>query len=171
VSDALGQSLGPAADVCLNAMLPTNCPSGALVYGYGGNPQAWLGGASIPQACWIWRADVTPTGQAAPQVAVFEKTFDLGSGPTGTMQISVDDFAEVFANQTSVGSIGSVSDIAAASSAQDSLTTIDLTPALRAGENTITVVGQNGPYGCGSSAGCSYSRDPAGVVFAGTLRW
>jgi hypothetical protein len=170
LSDALGQNLGPAADVCLNEMLPANCPSDALLYAYVGSGHVWLGGASIPGAYWIWRADVTPGARAPLQVAVFEKTFTLGAHPTGTIQISADDSAQVFVNHTAVGSIGSIFYVTTASRAQNLLTAMDLTPALRAGENTIAVVAQNGPYAC-ASVDCSYTQNPAGVVFAGTLRW
>ncbi len=44
-----------------------------------------------------------------------------------------------------------------------------LTPALRSGDDTIVIVGQNGPYDC--SPPCPYSQNPAGVVFEGTIRW
>ena len=170
LSDALGLSLGPAIDVCVNAAVPSNCPSGALIYDRVRTRAGWLGGASIPGACWIWRADATPEARAPLEVSVFEKTFTLGALPTGTIQISVDDFAEVFVNHSAVGSVGSIFYVTSAWRAQNTLTAMDLTPALRPGENTITIAAQNGPYACDSSD-CSYAQDPAGVVFAGTFNW
>src|SRR5260221_11814474 len=56
VSGALGQALGPAREVCLNAQFPAGCPAGALVYGLAG--VGWEGGSGLPNARWIWRADV-----------------------------------------------------------------------------------------------------------------
>jgi hypothetical protein len=172
VTDALGSSLGAAAPVCVEPSRP-NCPSGAVLYhGTGANAHEWewTGGESLSPAQWIWRGDVTTEAQGALQVAVFEKTFTLGAHPTGEIRISADDFAEVFVNHAPVGSIGSVFDIAAARQAQSVPTTMDLSAALRAGENTIAVVGQNGPFAC-TASNCPYARNPAGVVFAGTLRW
>ena len=86
------------------------------------------------------------------------------------VQIAVDDFAQVFVNRASVGSTGSVVYEGVAGKAQNVPAVFDLTAALHAGSNTITVVAQNGPFAC-DSAQCPYSQDPAGVVFGGTLRW
>ena len=42
---------------------------------------------------------------------------------------------------------------------------------LKPGDNTVTVVGQNGPASYAACSGpCDYARNPAGVVFAGELR-
>jgi hypothetical protein len=179
-SYARGALLGPARLVCANEAAPANCPSGAVVYGHAGRhvvfdsddptPHGWDGGRTIPDAFWIWRADAAPTAAAPFAVAIFEKSFVLGPRPTGTMQIAVDDFAQVFVNHVSVGSVGSTAYVGVAWQAQIAPTPVNLTPALHAGSNTITVVAQNGPFACDSPQ-CSYSRDPAGVVFGGSLRW
>jgi hypothetical protein len=131
--------------------------------------RVWMGGQGLPGASWIWRADVTPEGPAPFQTAIFEKTFVLGDRPAGAIRIAADDFAQVFVNRVAVGSVGSVVFVGVASRAQNAPATLDLTPALHAGPNTITVVAQNGPFSCDSTA-CPYSQDPAGVVFAGGLR-
>ncbi len=165
-----GPALDSAREVCLNAGDPANCPAGALLYGYATTPQVWSGGQAFPNAHWIWRPDVAPTAPAALQVAIFEKTFVLGTGATGTLQIAADGFAAVFVNGTGIGSTGSVSDVSLAGGAHTVATTFDLTPALRRGSNTVTVAAENGPFGCSSSA-CPYSENPGGVVFEGTLRW
>jgi hypothetical protein len=136
----------------------------------GSPPQGWAGGRAIPDAVWIWRADVLPSAAAPFGVAILEKSFVVGPRPTGTMQIAVDDFAQVFVNRASVGSTGSVVYEGVAGKAQNVPAVFDLTAALHAGSNTITVVAQNGPFAC-DSAQCPYSQDPAGVVFGGTLRW
>jgi hypothetical protein len=124
----------------------------------------------ILDAGWIWRGDVQATAPAAFQTAIFEKTFTLGARPTGVIRVAVDDFARVFVNGVAVGATGSVDYVGEASRAQSSLAEMDLTPALHAGENTITVAARNGPFNCDSAA-CTYVQNPAGVVFAGTLRW
>ena len=177
-----GALLGPARYVCANDATPANCPAGALLYKHlpprrspldEDNPpasQGWRGNRDFPEAYWIWRADVLPAAAAPFAVVVLEKSFVLGARPSGTMQIAVDDFAQVFVNHTSVGSLGSVVYVSVAWKAQNEPTVLDLTPALHAGSNTITVVAQNGPFAC-DAAQCPYSQDPAGVVFDGTFRW
>ena len=85
---------------------------------------------------------------------------------------AADDYAEVRVNGTAVGSVGSVSVISEASISNSTLTNFDLTPRLRPGVNTITIAAQNGPAsfaGCASS--CTYSSNPAGVVFGGSLSY
>jgi hypothetical protein len=170
VSGALGQALGPAREVCLNANVPAGCLAGALVYGLPG--VGWEGGSGLSNARWIWRADVAVTQPADLRRSTFEKTFLLCGSPTGSIRVAADDFAAVFVNGVPVGTVGSITDVAAASSGQDVAVWFDLTPALHAGPNAITVAGQNGPAsfagGCGG-IGCTYAQNPAGVVFAGTL--
>lgn len=171
--DAHGASLGPARVVCAGPQSPVHCPttaSGVLVYG--DIQGAWGAGSSMPQAFWIWRGDVTPSAPADLQIGVFEQTFVLGAQPAGTLQIGADDSAAVFVNDVAVGTVGSVTNISIAGRDQNTATTFDLTSALRAGSNKITVVGQNGPSQyAGCSSPCTYAQNPAGVVFAGTLSW
>jgi hypothetical protein len=166
-----GASLGPARDVCLNAGFPVDCPADAVDYGYLG--AGWTAGAALAGS-WIWRGDVTPMAPADLAFAVFETSFSLGSAPAGTITIGTDDSATVYVNGTSIATVGSVVGASAASMSSTSATSFDLTPALHAGTNTITVVGQNGPAsfagGCGAD-GCNYSQNPAGVVFAGSFTW
>jgi hypothetical protein len=170
----VGASLGPAADVCVSPSVPANCPTGggAIVYkSFGGG---WMAGASLPQAHWIWRGDVTVTGLADLQTAIFQESFVLGATPSGTIQVAADDLVDVFVDDIWLGAAGSVTDVNAAAAAQNGLSTFSLTPALHPGPNTITIVGENGPAsfagGCGPG-GCSYAQNPAGVIFAGTLTW
>ena len=173
--DDFPTSLGPAKNVCVSPQFPRNCPSttkGAVVYTLGG--AGWGAGLDSPKARWIWRGDVTPESPADLQSARFERTFTVGAHPTGSIQIAADDFASVLVNETPVGTIGSVTDIRMAGQAQNVGARFDLTPALRPGLNTITIVAQNGPSayagGCDGQP-CPYARNPAGVVFAGTLSW
>jgi hypothetical protein len=160
-----GGALGPAKDVCLNANSPANCPSDAVLYNFG---SGWTAASSIPDAHWIWRGDVTPNGASDLVVAVFERTFDVGASPSGSIQMTADDYVEVRVNDTFVGSVGSVTTPTSAP-----LTTFDLSARLHAGPNTITVIAQNGPAsfagGCGGA--CTYAQNPAGVVFRIVLQW
>jgi hypothetical protein len=149
-------------------MVPPNCPSGALSWDDPLN-SAWLGGTSLPKADWIWRPDVGPGSPAALKVAIFEKKVVVGPGATGTIQLAADDMAIVFVNGFSVGSVGSIADMNVAWRANNTSTTLDLTPALRDGSNTITVADENGPF-CSPSS-CTYTQNPAGVVFEVSLRW
>jgi hypothetical protein len=148
-----GGSIGGPALVCVNASTPPTCPPGALLYGPSGTG-GWSAMLSLaPSAQWIWRGDVSLGAPADLQYAVFEKHFVLGANPTGSIQVAADDFVEVRVNGTTVGTNGSTTDVNLAAQAQATPATFDLGPFLRAGDNTITVVGQN----------------PAGVLFGGTL--
>ncbi len=163
-----GGALGPAALVCVDEGVPANCPAGAI-YEIPGASSATGWSASYPGAYWIWRGDVTPSGDADLAIAVFQKTFLLGSNPTGQLQMAADDFVEVLVNGRLAGSSGSITDESVAWQSQNNLTTVDLTPYLTSGSNTLTIVGQNGP---GSYAGCSpcpYSSNTAGVIFGGSI--
>jgi hypothetical protein len=164
-----GGSLGPASIVCLSASVPADCPPGAVVYTSGGS--GWsMDTSAIPGARWIWRADVSPSGPADLQFAVFQKTFVLGASPAGTIQMAADDFVEARVNGITAGATGSVTDVGAASLGHSMLTSVDLGPYLREGLNTITVVAQNGPPSFAGCAGaCTYAQNPAGVIFGGTL--
>ena len=83
---------------------------------------------------------------------------------------AADDFVEVRVNGTTVGTNGSTTDVTLAGQAQATPATFDLSPFLRAGDNTITVVGQNGPSSFAGCAGpCTYAQNPAAVLFGGTL--
>jgi len=139
------------------------------VYGFvGGGWRADL--SSIPGAHWIWAPNINGTTTPAElNQFFFSKTFQLnGSRAFGSISISADDFAEVHVNGHVVGAIGSVSDFSTAMSAQSSLTTFDLAPFLASGTNILTIRAENGRFGlcCPSS----YSGNPAGVVFGGSLR-
>lgn len=165
--------MGLARAVCVAPNLPPDCPAGALVY-EGSLFTPWRGGASIPSAEWIWRGDVATSQLADRQAAVFEATFTVGSRPSGAIEIAVDDLAEVFVNGVSAGTTGSITSIDVAAAAAATAVTIDLTPLLQEGLNVIAVAAQNGPASFGldcAAQGCTYSQNPAGVVFAGTLSW
>jgi hypothetical protein len=173
LSSQPGASLGLARAVCVTAYLPPNCPDGALVYD--GSPfTPWRGGESIAGAQWIWRGDVSASQPADLQAAVFVLTFTVGPQPSGSIQIAVDDLAEVFVNGVSAGTTGSIASSDLAAAAAETAVTIDLTPELHEGLNFIAVAAQNGPSSFGldcAPQGCTYSQNPAGVVFAGTLSW
>src|SRR5215813_10134613 len=164
-----GASLGNARAVCVVATAPANCPTDALVYRSSG--AGWSATPSeAPSALWIWRADVSRDALSDLQLAVFQKTFTLGTSPHGSIQVAADDFVEVRVNGTVVGSAGSVTDEATAFAGQSAVTTLDLTVALHAGANTITVIAQNGPQSFGGCAApCTYAVNTAGAIFGGTL--
>jgi hypothetical protein len=165
-----GGSLGSAGLVCVTADIPSKCPAGAVIYKPGATDVAgWS--ASYPGALWIWRGDVTPDAIGDLQFALFQRTFALGSKPTGSIQIAADDFAEVLVNGTVAGSTGSITDESVAWQGQNNLTSVDLTAYLVEGANTITVVAQNGPatFTGGACSPCPYSYNTAGVVFGGML--
>lgn len=165
-----GPELGPAREVCVTASIPANCRQNALVYTSAGS--GWSAAVPNSAAHWIWRGDVTVGDVADLKFAVFERTFALGPNPSGAIQVGADDFAEVLVNGSIVGAVWSVTDISLAVRSQSTLATFSLTPHLRPGNNTITVVGQNGPPSYAScAAACTYAQNPAGVVFAGFLAY
>jgi hypothetical protein len=166
---AQGSSLGPATPVCVTSDVPPNCPPGAVVYKTSGS--GWA--ASYPGALWIWSTGVTPNAPSDMQFAVFEKTFILGASPRGLIQFAADDLAEVLVNGARVGSTGSVANVHIAWSSQNRLATLDLSPYLVEGRNTLTVVGQNGPasFTGGACSPCTYTTNTAGVVFGGSLTY
>src|SRR6266550_5641362 len=95
VSDANGNSLGNAQNVCLNATAPSNCPAGATLYGYAG-PDWTANLSSIPGATWIWAPNITgATSPAANAEFSFEKQFYLCGDPQpGTISVAADDTAK-----------------------------------------------------------------------------
>lgn len=164
------QLLGASQAVCLNAGSPTNCPADALLLGFPAS--GWTTNiSSIAGSLWISGPGISPSSPADLERFAFSRTFVLGPRPRGTISVAADDFAEVRVNGTSVGSIGSITSVSEAAAAQTSLTTFDLTPYLRTGANTITVIAQNGPasFGLQCNGSCTYSKNPSGVVFAGTV--
>jgi hypothetical protein len=170
-SNPAARPLGSAQPVCLNASSPPNCPAGAVLYGFGNAWPASL--TAIPGALWVWGPGVAATSPADLQRFAFVHRFVLGTPLGGTLSVAADDGAEVIVNGTLVGATGSITDSTAASLANQALKGFNLAPLLVAGENTITVVGQNGPasFAGGCAGGCTYAMNPAGVVFGGTLAY
>jgi hypothetical protein len=161
--------IGNAQTVCLSNSAPTNCPAGAVVYGYPGGWGTNL--TAIPGAHWIWGPEVN--GNTSPSEMAsysFIKSFLLnGIGPFGgSIMISADDFAEVFVNEHSVGTVGSTSVIALAGQ-KGTLTLIDISAFLHSGLNTIEIFAQNGIGSFGGCQNCTYSQNPAGLVFGGSF--
>jgi Thrombospondin type 3 repeat len=124
----------------------------------------------IPEAVWIWAPGIT--GATSPSDLAqffFSKTVTLAATPSGaTLLVAADNFAEVRVNGTVVGTTGSTTDFAAGLASQQSLKSFDIAPYLNAGTNTITIRAQNAT-GFGACSPCSYSQNPAGVVFGGTI--
>jgi hypothetical protein len=171
-----GTLLGPSEEVCLEpSASDRRCPTGGVSYNTGGGDWGTAGLSDYPLAHFMWAPGIS--GQTFPADLAgyaFSRSFYLPGTPVnGTIRIAADDFADVRVNGVSAGSIGSVTDISAAADAQSYLHAIDLTPFLHQGANVITVVGQNGPASypgpgvCGDA--CSYSSNPAMVVFTGSL--
>jgi len=163
--------LGKAELVCLNAGAPVPCPSGAVLYGKA--VPGWTANlTTIPGAAWIWAPGVTgATAPADMAQFFFAKTITLPGVPSGgTIAVAADDLAEVLINGHAAGTVGSITDGAAAAQAASTLTTFDIGPFLVPGDNLVVVRGQNGPASFAGCAGaCTYAQNPAGVVFGGAL--
>ena len=163
---------GSAQAVCPNQSYPPSCPANAVIYGFPG--PAWLADLSaIPGAVWSWAPGITgSSGPAELAKFYFAKGFVLTGHPTaGSVYLAADDFAELRVNGRVVGSIGSITDVGLAGQAQSYLTRFDVSAFLKPGYSYITIVGQNGPPSFSGVCGtiCTYSENPAGVVFGGSL--
>ena len=162
--------MGAAQDVCLDATHPANCPSDAVIYGFGAGWGPDL--STIPFALWVWGPGVSPTGAADLKKFFFSRTLQFTFPLDGQIHVAADDFAEVFVNGQSAGSIGSVTDLSAAGMANAAVTTFDITDLLFPGPNVITVAAQNGPATfAGCTPACTYAQNPAGVIFGGTITY
>jgi len=127
---------------------------------------------ALPGATWIWRKDWSASGLGDLVFAGFQKTFVLGSKPSGSIRVMVNDFAEIIVNGSVAGTVGSITNESVAYAAQTTVPApLDLTPYLMPGINTIEIIAQNGPasYTGGQCSPCTYSVNTAGVIFAGTL--
>jgi hypothetical protein len=170
-SNPTARALGTAQPVCLSATSPPNCPAGAVVYGAGDGWPASL--SLIPGALWVWGPGASATSPADLTRFAFVHRFEIGTPIAGTLSIAADDAAEVIVNGTLAGTTGSITDATTAGMASQALKGFNLLPLLVVGENTITVLGQNGPasFAMGCATGCTYAMNPGGVVFGGTLAY
>ena len=162
--------LGQAQLVCMSAVAPPSCPSGATIYDspfYGWTADL----TAIPGAHWIWRPGIDGTSTPADLADYFfSKTIILDGAPvSGIISVAVDDYASVRVNQQVVGTLGSTGDASQAGK-HTYLTSYDISGYLRPGRNVVTVEAQNGPwYFSGLCNPCSYALNPAGVVFGGSM--
>jgi len=106
----------------------------------------------IEGASWIWIASATypePGRQAAPGTARFRKGWQIDRLPTrATITFTADNACRVLINGRQVGESNNWSQ----------LTTVDVTAALRPGNNTVEISGTNGQ--------ATGNDNPAGVLFA-----
>ena len=162
-------ALGTARLVCLNDFEPLDCPSEAVRYGHQVGGGGWSADLSpIPGAAWVWAPGISGSSEPAPFASFyFSRTFILTGRPLGgVVYVAADDFAEVIVNGITVGTWGSTTDPSA--SGHYTLTSFDITSALRPGRNVITIHGQNANFS-DCVVHCNYAANPAAVVFGGTL--
>jgi len=163
VSDANGDPLpSNAQNVCLNATTPSNCPTGATLYGY--TRVGWIANlSSIPGATWIWAPDITgSTSSAANAEFTFQKEFYLCGAPQGgTISVAADDSAEVFIN-------GAPMPVLTSSSHSMLSSATILASNFVQGLNIIQVKVKNGlnPSDCGAG---EYRCNPAGFVLGASF--
>jgi hypothetical protein len=173
-------SFGQARAVCLDAVTPSSCAPGSTLYGVAGAGGWGADLSPVPGAEWIWAPCVTGASPADLKEYWFSNTFLVPGVPTGgSLYLAVDDWAEVIVNGVVVPlasnplalSVGSKTDFNTAAAAQNQLATFNLLPYLREGSNVITVHASNGPkeFAGGSTVATTYSLNPAGVVFGGTI--
>jgi hypothetical protein len=151
LDESVGASLGPAECYSIPVLFDT---------------------AQIPGACCVWLPGWTPQTPADMVGAFFSNTLFVPGAPvSGTIWVAVDDWVQVSVNGVIVCSRGSITDINTAYAAQNPPQAFDLTPALIAGANAITVWARNGP---GSFAGCSqcpWLLNGAWVYFGGSIAY
>jgi hypothetical protein len=168
--------IGKAQRVCLNALAPSPCPSGATVYGWPGAGGWTANLAPIPDAKWIWAPGVTGATIPADNASyVFAQHVSIPRRAVVTeavLSVSADDMAAVYVNGVLVGTVGSVTDAAVSLFAQSNLTSFSIAPWITGGRNVVAVVGTNGPASFGGCpTACSYAQNPAGVVFGGFVKY
>ena len=100
-----------------------------------------------PGAYWIWAPGITgDTPNASLAEYSFNQKFDLAGTPiSGSISVAVDDMAQVYVNGILAGTTGSITNVGVAFQAQSELKSIDLTPFLVSGTNTIEVSGAERP--------------------------
>ena len=154
-------SVGMALGVCHSPAVP--CSTGDLEVG--NNAGQWpVDTSSIPFAKWIWLPGITGQTPAANVNAWFEKVINVPGTPTGgSVQVAVDDGAEIYVNGTSIGRAGILDGDPIGF---DSLVTRSIPPGILVeGNNVITVRGLNG-----TTPG-DYNTNPAAVIFSGTINF
>jgi len=170
VYDSSATLVGNAQAVCLNSSNPANCPRNAVIYA---SPFAgWNADlSSIQNAVWVWAPNISgATPMASLAQYSFEKTISLAGEPeTGIIYMSADDSAELIVNDNFVGTIGSISNNSEASMAQSTLQSFDILSFLHTGDNFIQIKSVNGPDSFANVANATYSQNPAGVVFGGSI--
>jgi hypothetical protein len=163
-----------AMPVCLGAGVPSSCPTTGPVVHYNFPASGWAANlAFIPYMQWIWDGAQIAENNA-PENDEFHtaKFFDLpdcargGGSFWGYVLIVADDFAQVFVNGGLVGEVGSTTDPAAALAAQQNVKSFTFDGLLAPGLNVVEIRAVNGDWGVQNA---SYSANPAGVAFGGTL--
>ena len=102
------------------------------------------GTANLSGASWIWYPEGDPTVSAPPATRYFRRTFSLGAVGRSTLVVTGDDTADVWVNGTRVSASRRVVD------SWKRATTVDVTPWLRTGANTVAIAATNtsdGPAG------------------------
>ena len=124
----------------------------------------------MPGATWIWAPNLTGSSPASLARYTFSNTITITGTPvSGTIYMLADDFVELRVNGTLVGSIGSITTASQSGGAQPALAQFDVLPYLVSGANTISFTAQNGPDSFSGFTNATYSQNPAGVVFGGTI--
>ena len=83
--------------------------------------------------------------------------------------MAADDSAELYVNDSLVGTIGSISNNSEAGIAQSTLHSFDILNFLHSGDNLVHTKSVNGPDSFANVTNATYSQNPAGVVFGGSI--
>lgn len=156
-------ALGSAQNVCANGASPPSCPPGATIFSF--PSVTWTTDlSSVPGASWIWAPGVTgATTPANGATFFFSKTINVpGSVVSGSVSVDGDNFAEVRVNGTSIGTH--------TGTPAWQLESFDITSFLYSGANILTVRGENANEST-CAPGCTYSQNPAGIVFGGRITY
>jgi hypothetical protein len=164
--------LGKAQLVCSAATIPAGCPAGAVNYNWGGDWSARIE-ACGGNARWIWAPGITAASTPAELAQYyFVNHVSLPARPASArIQLAADDQAEVIVNGSAMGTIGSTTDFGVAWASMSKPSAIDITGALVAGSNAITVHASNGTGAFAGCTNCTYQQHPAGVIFCVDVRY
>lgn len=161
---------GYAQPVKLNDQFPPFAPKNAVSFEHP-TSYGWQNLENVPEAQWIWSPGTNAkTLNADLQGFFFVKNFELPTAvASAVIFIAVDDFAEIIINNQQVSSVGSITNVSVAASAQQGKS-FDITRYLVKGTNTFIIHAKNGPSSFAlSKKPCTYSENPAGVVFGGYI--
>jgi Alpha-L-rhamnosidase N-terminal domain len=125
-------------------------------------------------AAWVWES-TRVQNPVNGDIVTFQKTFTVpGDATTGTLYITCDNAYEIEINGTTIGSAqlgagwetSNLTEAYCQTSGWQTVETLNITSAIQAGQNTITIKGVNEYYGpLDGNANGTIDGNPGGLIF------